>query len=861
MLNKLISNLSVKRKLSLIIGILLVPLLISISIALFLFGINVNTTLESRYARISNSFHTSVSYYTRQLRIYAKMISKHHDVARGAYFNNTGAILKYIIPVKDEIGLDRIDIFSKDAVLIARAHQPEEFNLNSNSAFLKSALTGKELLYIEEQQNSQFVLKAMVPIYHINIASKIVGAVTVGYILNNRLAKELKRMSNSDILFVKGNYIIATSFDELFEYPILLKNPKVFEYIEGTRLDLIEETPGIERPEGFSVYIAINNNVIRTAFLKVIILLLVLFLTTAGLALWITIRIGSNIKNSINIIHRSTTEIDKANYQLDIHLDTKDEFKDLADTLNSILRNIDSNFKTIRSQKEKIEDLTSLLSNIIETMPSVLISIDKDGFITQWNRAATDFTAIDEKNSIGQQIWDLLPEFKKFREKSISVVSEQKVFEFYRESFSSKRGQIYNVTLFPIIKQGMGIRIDNISELEKKDEQLRQSQKMEIVGTLSGGLAHDFNNVLGGISGALSIISVKKEKNPDIAVDEIEPYITIIEESAERAADMVQQVLNLSKKSEADYASVDINMAIKRIIGILKNTISKSIEISTMPHQKPALILGNANQIDQVLLNLCVNAAHAMTIMRDDEEAYGGKLSMEVNLIPKSMHFALQHPEAEDIEYWNLSVADTGVGIDAQTIPKIFDPFFTTKEKKSGTGLGLSMVYNIVKKHRGFVDVYSETGNGTIFNLYFPAYQAVEEERDIKEVKSMKFGEGLILVIDDEKIMQHMAEEILKEVGYTTLCASDGEVGVELFTSRFNDISAVVLDMSMPKISGKDTFIRLREIDPTVKVLLVSGFKHGTQVTEMMDLGVRGFLQKPYTVESLSTAVWETIQK
>ncbi|MCP4219861.1 MAG: response regulator [bacterium] len=435
--------------------------------------------------------------------------------------------------------------------------------------------------------------------------------------------------------------------------------------------------------------------------------------------------------------------------------------------------------------------------------------------------------------------------------------------EFYRESLKAEEVTYHNVSLFPLDTEGAGgvaIRIDDITEMEKKEEQLRQSQKMEIVGTLAGGLAHDFNNVLGGITGALSIINNRMKKKPDMPIGQMSDFFQVIGESAERAVEMVQQVLSLSRKSNVAFAPMDLNKSLDRVIKICQNTFDKSIELKPRYADGKAVVNGNATQLDQVLLNLCVNASHAMTIMRPEGETPGGFLEIKIDKIAAGRHFVSTHPEASEIDYWHVAVEDSGVGMNGDTMAKIFDPFFTTKHGVSkGTGLGLAMVYNLVRQHLGFIDIYSEPGEGTVFNVYVPVYYSDVAAADKKDNDELIYGEGLILVVDDESVMLHMTREILTDCGYDVVTAVNGEDGVRIFRNLEKKIRGVILDVMMPRMSGKEAFVEMKKIDPDIKVLVISGYKHHERIEELYALGIKEFLQKPYTAHKLSDALWRIL--
>ena len=248
-----------------------------------------------------------------------------------------------------------------------------------------------------------------------------------------------------------------------------------------------------------------------------------------------------------------------------------------------------------------------------------------------------------------------------------------------------------------------------------------------------------------------------------------------------------------------------------------------------------------------------------MTIMRSEGEKQGGRLTITVKKLDVDHLFCAIHPEAHPGSYWLISHADTGIGIDRSLIGKIYDPFFTTKEKGTGTGLGLAMVYNIIHQHNGFIDVYSEVGVGSTFNVYLPEYKQLDLLPQPGEEAQVVHGTGVILVIDDEDIVRLIARNILTECGYEVILAEDGREGIDIFRKMHDSISVVLLDMAMPGISGDDVFLELRKTKPDVKVLLSSGFRQDSRVEKVLSLGVSGFIQKPYSIMEMSRKMKEII--
>ncbi len=523
-----------------------------------------------------------------------------------------------------------------------------------------------------------------------------------------------------------------------------------------------------------------------------------------------------------------------------------------------------------REQRKKAENELNnaqlFLANVIESMPSMLISVHSEGIITQWNDAATRVSGIPASRALGRDLWEILPSFTKYRSHVARMIETRRIMEFQKEILLiGGEKKFFNVSLFPLVTTqftGVVIRADDVTESERKDSQLRQSQKMETIGTLAGGLAHDFNNVLAGIIGTLSLLRFKLERDDGLQPGELPNALTMIEASANRAADMVQHLLALSRKQELSFVPMDLNMTIQHVMEICRNTFDKSVELLPLLAPTPAMISSDPTQMEQVLLNLCLNAAHAMTIMRNETDRWGGKLTVSLEAARADAEFCRIHPEAVEGNYWHLAVSDQGVGIAPHLLTKVFDPFFTTKSKEKGSGLGLAMAYNIVHQHKGFIDVHSEVAAGTTFHVFLPALEegASEQSRDPGD-EELPHGQGLILVVDDEPMIRQISREALEACGYSVILAENGQQGVDLFRERHDDIVLVLLDMNMPKKSGREACVEIKQIDPRAKVVMVSGFRNDDRMAELLSLGVTDFMQKPYTMKMLASTIHKALRR
>lgn len=526
------------------------------------------------------------------------------------------------------------------------------------------------------------------------------------------------------------------------------------------------------------------------------------------------------------------------------------------------------NYLKIHADKDKfineIKYLQEYLNNIIESMPSLIFSLDRKFRIRRINQIANNQLETSTSRIKGRYISEVIPFFKDYTKELTSVTIEKGIIHINKKKIFPGKDRYYNITIFPVLSadvEDIVLRIDDITELEKKEIQLQQAQKMESIGTLAGGLAHDFNNILGGIIGTLSIMQFKVEDNDHFDKPGVIQHIYLMQELSERASDLVKQLLTLSRKNEMNVVTMDLNSAIKRVYKICKNSFDKSIDFNIELTNENKYIKGDICQIDQILLNIFINSAHAMTIMREAEASQGGTLSVSLDKIHADNNFCNTHSEAKDIDYWRISISDTGVGISPETMNKIFDPFFTTKPTGIGTGLGLSMVYSIIKQHKGFIDLYSELGIGSTFNIYFPVFHHdnMFEAEDIDN--HLVKGIGTILIVEDDTVINNISTSVLGECGYSVDNCFNAEVAMEIYKPNPKKYDLLIIDLIMPKISGLELCKFIFEINPDQKILLTSGFHQDERIKTALDLGVKGFISKPYTLPAFTQQVHEVINK
>ncbi len=546
-----------------------------------------------------------------------------------------------------------------------------------------------------------------------------------------------------------------------------------------------------------------------------------------------------------------------------IKIKSNDEIESLANSFNQMSLNLKKSYEEISQSKERFHVIFNQTFQLI-------VLLDKDGNLLEANQTGLSFIGATENIYSGMPFWETpwWTYSKEQQEHLKNVINKVKKGEFIRFEayYPLENGKAYvDFSVKPLFdKSGNVIQMiaegRDITDRKIAEAQLSQAQKMEMVGTLAGGLAHDFNNLLAGILGSVSIIKMKRKLKKEFSAKEFDNYIEIIENSGDRAANLVQQLLSMSRKQELVFTKMDLNYSIKNIIKIIKGSLDKSVSFN-FEFGEPAIVKADPVQMEQVFLNLCVNAAHSMTIMRPRNQKWGGKVFIQIDKYRPNEKFLSEHKEFIDGDYVRISIKDQGVGIDEKYIEKIFNPFFTTKEKGKGTGLGLAMVYSIIKQHSGYIYVNSQKGIGSEFQIYLPAVKEKAEIIEVGENEDFELtkGEGLILIVDDEEILRITVKSILEEVGYSTIMAVNGKEAIQIYEERKNEISLVLLDMVMPIMSGKDTFIELRRINPNCKIILSSGFKKDERVQAIINLGVNAFLQKPYGFKDLVNLVQKVL--
>lgn len=492
-----------------------------------------------------------------------------------------------------------------------------------------------------------------------------------------------------------------------------------------------------------------------------------------------------------------------------------------------------------KQAEQKIREQAALL----DVATDAIFVRDLDNKILYWNKAAERLYGYQKNEAIGREIAEL------WQEKKISEIRTALNTLLKNGSWE---GELHQTTKFgkkiivesrwTLLKEyenkSQAILVVNTDITQKKqlESQFLRAQRLESIGTLSSGIAHDLNNVLAPILMTAQLLESQLHD------ERSQRLLPILINNAKRGANLVKQVLSFTRGMEGDRTLVQPKHLINEIKQVVRETFPKTIELSQEIPQVLWMIKGDATQLHQVMMNLCVNARDAM--------ANGGKLTIYATNFVVDENYAQMHLDASSGSYVMISVADNGIGISPENLDRVFEPFFTTKELGKGTGLGLSTVLGIVKSHGGFINVQSDINKGSNFQVYLPAQEIIETQEEA-EIDFPK-GEGeLILVVDDEDSIRDITKKSLESYNYKAITASDGIEAIALYAERRDEISVVLTDIIMPVMDGLTTIRTLQKINPQVKIIAVSGLVSNDKINAITEIGIKAFLSKPYTAQQL----------
>ncbi len=492
-----------------------------------------------------------------------------------------------------------------------------------------------------------------------------------------------------------------------------------------------------------------------------------------------------------------------------------------------------------KQTEQKIRQQAALL----DVATDAIFVCDLDKQILLWNKAAEGLYNWKQEEAIGRRTSQLWQEknIQKIKE-ALNTLIKNGSWEGELEQKTKSGKEITVESRWTLVKEfenkSQSILVVNTDITQKKllETQFFRVQRLESIGTLASGIAHDLNNVLAPILMAAQLLESQ------IQDERCKRLIPILVNNAKRGANLVKQVLSFTRGIEGDRSLLQLKHLVLEIEQIIKETFPKTIEVTTQIAPNLWNIIGDTTQLHQILMNLCVNARDAMP--------KGGCIAITADNFYIDEHYAKMNIEAHIGYYVVITIKDTGIGISQEIQERIFEPFFTTKELGKGTGLGLATVLGIVKSHHGFINLKSEVGKGSEFQVYLPA-QGIAEIKDLQE-GGLPQGHGeLILVVDDEPAIRDITKTSLENYNYKAITACDGIEAIAIYAEHRHEISIVLTDMIMPALDGLTTIKTLQKINPSVKIIAVSGLATSEKISAATEIGVKAFLSKPYTAQQL----------
>ncbi|MBN9501566.1 MAG: hypothetical protein BGO01_00065 [Armatimonadetes bacterium 55-13] len=529
------------------------------------------------------------------------------------------------------------------------------------------------------------------------------------------------------------------------------------------------------------------------------------------------------------------------------------EVAKLANAFNEMTEDVRGKTLVLR----EIGETRQLYSAMFENSSDAMIVCDLENVITAWSPGAERMFGYTSDEVVGQSLDIIIPD----EGRAPLAVSLRKVyrgeslepFEVVRITKSGKRLDI-SLTIAPILDEDGKVIytsrvLRDVTDQKKLAERFRQAQKMEAVGNLAGGIAHDFNNILTAISGTVKLALQDLPPDSPVYAD-----LKEIEKASARGTAVVGQILKIGREGDVEHRLINLDSVVSEVAQLFKTTAPSNVEIIKQIDPDLPAVMGDENEIHQIVMNLGVNALHAM-------REKGGRLEIRLESVRLDDVGVRTLPNLKPGRFVCLSVSDTGHGMTRQTLEHIFEPFFTTKSSGEGTGLGLSVVYGMIQQHRGAITAYSEVGRGSMFRIYLPAAGVALVENDQTIVETREGRGERIMYVDDDEALVLMIGRMLKRLNYDAVCFQDARQALKAFEDNPNEFDVVVSDLSMPLLDGPELVRKIKEIRPSVPVIMVTGYIRKEDLEHAENLGIHRLILKPNTVQEMGEVLHEILSK
>jgi PAS domain S-box-containing protein len=680
-------------------------------------------------------------------------------------------------------------------------------------------------------------------------APAAIAWIAMGFLVDHALAEELRRTTTSHVSFVhaeapdRWTSVASTLPPGARESLLAALSRHPSPPVERRSFDL----PGaaletlvlpVESSTGSSITVVLQRSLpeamepyryLRTA-------LLVLLALSAAVSIAGGVWIARGVSRPVGQLADAARKIAAGQYGSAVAMPRQDELGALAAAFNHMTSAVAEREARLRESEERFRTMT-------ESAVDGVVTADAKGDIVSWNRGAQVIFGYAAAEVLGTPLTRLFPE----RHRDVSQTGLGRTLELHGLTRAGAEFPMELSLASWETREGSFLTaiIRDVTARRQLEEQFRQAQKMQSVGRLAGGVAHDFNNLLTVISGHADL--VLRDLGPE---DPLRRRFSVIQLATARAADLTRQLLAFSRKQVLEPKILDLNAVVEGVEPMLRRLIGEDVELATRPAEGLGHVEADPGQMTQILVNLAVNARDAMPT--------GGRLTLETDDVELDEEYARRHPEARPGRYVMLAVSDSGVGMDEAIRPHIFEPFFTTKEPGTGTGLGLSTVYGIVKQSNGNIEVYSEPGQGTTFRIYLPRVDRAPETEPVP-VPGEHAGWETILVVEDDEMVRALTCELLQEAGYTVLEARHGGDALDIAQRYHGPIHLLLTDVVMPEMGGRELAGRLAPRRAGMKVLYMSGYTSDAIVHHGVLDEREAFLPKPLTAAVLLAKVREVL--
>ncbi len=865
-----------KRLVTRILPLVIIPLLVLCLFSAWIISRNLQQNFQRQLERSLSGAKSEIDHLELDLLLSSLQISTTPLLIEAVKQQDRQQVLTILARTLNELGLDIAEVTDSAGVVLAEGHRPTRYGHSEANRDSFRALDQRESLSGIEKTDLGLGIFAKIVIKH---QQQAIGVLTLSRLIDYAFLVNLEKKYGLKAIVYTEERLQATTFRD----PEVLTDKSLTRLLTrslssraniSADIDLAGE-PFVAISESIkegetsvgALVLALSAQDIAQAHRQFFTLFMVGGSGLVILTLFAIWQFTKGIVAPIRQLSFATEKVAAGDFEQEVVVHSQDEIGSLAGSFNDMSGKIKALIGQLESQQNSLEQMVhqrtqelqrsnQSLRTTLDSIGDAVIATDADGVVVMINPVAEKLTGWSRREALGRPLPDVF-HIVKGQNRALAenpvrrvLATGETVALANDRILLARDGKEYQVadSAAPIRSGperqdvvGVVLVFRDVTEEYAVQKKLNQRNKMDAIGQLAGGVAHDFNNMLGGIATATELLT-RKVGGTDQRVDH---YLEIIKQATSRAANLTTRLLTFSRKRELSVTGLSLHEVIDEAVAILSQTIDKSIQIIVNKNAPNDCLEGDSSDLQNAIMNLAINGSHAMP--------GGGELTLEtINRRLDDAYCGNSLFNLEPGEFIQFTVRDTGSGIAPENLEKIFEPFFTTKEPGKGTGLGLASVYGTVINHRGAISVESEVGQGSVFRIYLPcSNRSVRVEKSNRELLS---GSGRILLVDDEELIRSSGKYLLEELGYEILLASNGAEALKIFKDQHERIDLVITDMIMPKMSGRELFLQMKEIDQDCKIVISSGYTK-ENIDDLQQLGLTGFVGKPFSGLELSQLI------